>query len=51
MVGIAMRDWAVEIIASDIANQLGIPCVQQKHCIFAILGLGVLRNCNKMIAT
>ncbi len=35
MAGIAMRDWAVEIIASDIANQLGIPCVQQKHCIFA----------------
>lgn len=30
-----MQDWAVEIIASDIANQLGIPCVQQNHCKFA----------------
>ena len=38
MAGIAMRDWAVEIIASDIANQLGIPCVQQKHCVFAYGG-------------
>ncbi|QFJ54983.1 helix-turn-helix domain-containing protein [Pseudobutyrivibrio xylanivorans] len=38
MASIAMRDWAVEIIASDIANQLGIPCVQQKHCIFAYGG-------------
>lgn len=27
-----MRDWAVEVIASDIARQLGIPCVKQHHC-------------------
>lgn len=27
-----MRDWAVEVIASDIARQLGIPCVKQRHC-------------------
>lgn len=33
--GIEMRDWAVEIIAADLANQLGIPCVQQHHCKFA----------------
>ena len=38
MAGIHMQDWAVEIIASDIAKQLGIPCVQQKHCIFAYGG-------------
>ena len=30
--GIPMRDWAVEVIASDIAKQLGIPCVEQFHC-------------------
>ncbi|SDB29135.1 Helix-turn-helix domain of resolvase [Pseudobutyrivibrio sp. YE44] len=33
--GVEMRDWAVEIIASDLANQLGIPCVQQHQCNFA----------------
>ena len=33
--GISMRDWAVEIIAADIACQLGIPCIQQRHCKFA----------------
>ena len=33
--GVEMRDWAVEIIAADIANQLSIPCVQQHHCKFA----------------
>ena len=38
MAGIQMQDWAVEIIASEIANQLGIPCVVQKHCIFAYGG-------------
>lgn len=27
-----MRDWAVEVIASDLAKQLGIPCVEQSHC-------------------
>ena len=34
MSGTVMRDWAVEIIAADIANQLGIPCVRQQHCRF-----------------
>ena len=38
MAGTQMQDWAVEIIASEIANQLGIPCVVQKHCIFAYGG-------------
>ena len=38
MAGINMRDWAVEIIASDIAKQLLIPCVRQKHCVFAYVG-------------
>ncbi len=35
MAGISMRDWAVEIIASDIAGQLGVPRVEQHHCKFA----------------
>ena len=30
--GVHMRDWAVEVIASAIAEQLGIPCVKQRHC-------------------
>ena len=34
MAGVPMRDWTVEIIASDIAHQLEIPCVEQKHCLF-----------------
>lgn len=29
---VMMRDWAVEVIASDVARQLGIPCVEQTHC-------------------
>ena len=29
-----LRDWAVEIIASDICRQLGIPCVVQRQCRF-----------------
>ncbi len=33
--GVEMRDWAIEIIAADIANQLGIPCVRQHPCKFA----------------
>ncbi|MCR4566592.1 MAG: helix-turn-helix domain-containing protein [Pseudobutyrivibrio sp.] len=33
--GVDMRDWAVEIIAADIAKQLSIPCVGQQHCRFA----------------
>lgn len=38
MAGIQMQDWVVEIIAADIAKQLNIPCVMQKHCIFAYGG-------------
>lgn len=30
--GKQMDDWKVEIIASDICKQLGIPCVEQKMC-------------------
>ncbi|MDC7279098.1 helix-turn-helix domain-containing protein [Butyrivibrio fibrisolvens] len=33
--GVEMQDWAVEIIASDLADQLGIPCVKQHQCKFA----------------
>lgn len=33
-----LRDWAVEIIASDICRQLSIPCVIQRHCRFAYAG-------------
>lgn len=36
--GVRMQDWAVEIIAADIADQLGIPCVDQHHCGFAFGG-------------
>lgn len=35
MAGVALRDWAVEIIACRLCGQLGIPCVEQKHCRFA----------------
>jgi len=35
MSGISMQDWAVEIIASDIAARLSIPCVEQHQCKFA----------------
>ena len=34
MAGVPMNDWAVEIIAADIARQLSIPCVEQHHCEF-----------------
>lgn len=30
--GICMDDWAVELIASDLCEQLGIPCVKQHGC-------------------
>lgn len=30
--GVLMRDWAVEVIAADVARQLRIPCVEQHHC-------------------
>ena len=36
--GIRMRDWAVEIIASEVAELMDIPCVRQQHCIFAYGG-------------
>ena len=36
--GVLMRDWAVEIIASDICEQLSIPCVSQRHCRFVYEG-------------
>ena len=36
--GVRMLDWAVEIIAADIAAQLGIPCVNQIHCRLAYGG-------------
>jgi len=29
-----LNDWAVEIIASHVCNQLGISCVEQKYCEF-----------------
>ncbi len=32
--GVPMRDWAVEVIASDMCRQLGIPCVVQRPCRF-----------------
>ncbi len=36
--GVYMDDWAVEIIASDICEHLGIPHVKQKRCQFAYAG-------------
>ena len=36
--GVLMRDWAVEIVASDICEQLSIPCVIQRHCRFVYGG-------------
>lgn len=32
--GKLMDDWAVEMIAADICQQLGIPCVMQRYCEF-----------------
>ena len=32
---VKLRDWAVEIIATDICRQLSIPCIEQTHCRFA----------------
>ena len=37
--GLAMRDWAVEVISSDICRQLAIPCVVQRPCRFVYEGL------------
>ena len=31
MAGVKLRDWAVELIATRLCRQLGIPCVEQKH--------------------
>lgn len=36
--GLKLRDWAVEVIASDICRQLGIPCVIQRQCRFVYEG-------------
>ena len=36
--GVRMQDWAVEIIAAHIADQLGIPCTNQVHCRIAYGG-------------
>ena len=36
--GVALRDYLVEIIASNICNQLSIPCVQQRQCSFVYEG-------------
>ena len=38
MAGIAMRDWAVEIIATELCRQLSIPCVDQRKCRFVYEG-------------
>lgn len=36
--GVPMRDWMVEIIASDLCEYLGIPCVKQRECEIAYAG-------------
>ncbi len=36
--GVALRDWAVEVIATDICRQLSIPCIEQKPCQFVYEG-------------
>ena len=38
MGGVRLRDWAVEIIASDLCRQLAIPCVMQHHAEFVYEG-------------
>ena len=38
MGGVKLDDWAVEIIATNICEQLCIPCVKQKHCKFIYCG-------------
>ena len=32
--GVLMNDWAVEVMAAELCEQLGIPCVKQKECEF-----------------
>lgn len=34
LAGVPMNDWTVEILASNLCTQLGIPCVVQKECEF-----------------
>ena len=36
--GVRLRDWAVEVIASDLCGQLAIPCVKQRHAGFVYEG-------------
>lgn len=36
--GVRLRDWAVEIIGSDLCGQLSIPCVKQRHARFVYEG-------------
>ena len=36
--GVMMDDWAVELIATDVCNQLGIGCVQQERCLLVYSG-------------
>lgn len=38
MGGVKLDDWAVEIISTNICEQLCIPCVKQKHCKFIYCG-------------
>ncbi len=36
--GLAMRDYAVEVVATDLCHQLNIPCVEQRICSFVVDG-------------
>ena len=36
--GVRLRDWAVEMIASDLCQQLSIACVKQRHAEFVYEG-------------
>ena len=36
--GVRLRDWAVEVIASDLCEQLSIACVKQRHAEFVYEG-------------
>lgn len=46
MGGIAMNDWAVEVIASRLCEQLAIPCVKQKRCEFIYEGISLHGCCS-----
>ena len=41
MGGIAMNDWAVEVIASSLCEKLAIPCVKQNRCEFMYEGIAL----------